>query len=452
MVAILVMPLAVVNEVSARWFLGPEVCDMWISFDVLCCTSSILHLVAISVDRYWAVTRVDYIHNRPASRIFVMIALSWGISTVISIPPLFGWKTPDSNPDLTGVCLISQDWGYTVYSTVGAFYLPLMFMIIIYLNVYRAARVRIRKKHFRRSAPSSERSRAETTSLTSTVVAGDGAGGGRERHRSRLTAVSACASPTTVESPTTPTLLLPPSPTSPLPPLLPPTNGSSSTASTTTFRLALSISSDGRVGSGGSGGSGDPPISPSCFTPNGSGIWPDPFSDAPTAAGDTGQNSTPPPTPGSPLIATPTTRLPAAAVATIAPTSGGSGKSAVRGSSFRSTERRAREKREQTRERKAARTLGIITGSFVICWLPFFIIALVRPFCGAVCHLPDALVSVIGWLGYFNSLLNPVIYTVFNPDFRLAFSKILFGKYRHRLSASQRNGTSTGGGLTSGHG
>jgi 7 transmembrane receptor (rhodopsin family) len=98
-------------------------------------------------------------------------------------------------------------------------------------------------------------------------------------------------------------------------------------------------------------------------------------------------------------------------------------------------ERRAKKKREQTRERKAARTLGIITGTFVVCWLPFFILALIRPFCGTACNYPDLLVSVIIWLGYFNSLLNPVIYTIFNPDFRSAFSKILFGKYRSRTSS-----------------
>ena len=108
LVAALVMPLAAVNEISSRWFFGAAACDVFISFDVICCTASILHLVAISVDRYWAVTRIDYIHNRPVRRILAMIALSWAISTVISIPPLFGWKTPDNDPDVTGVCLISQ--------------------------------------------------------------------------------------------------------------------------------------------------------------------------------------------------------------------------------------------------------------------------------------------------------------------------------------------------------
>ncbi|KAH1000258.1 hypothetical protein HUJ04_000178 [Dendroctonus ponderosae] len=51
LVACLVMPLGAVQEVSQEWALGPELCDMWTSSDVLCCTASILHLVAIALDR-----------------------------------------------------------------------------------------------------------------------------------------------------------------------------------------------------------------------------------------------------------------------------------------------------------------------------------------------------------------------------------------------------------------
>lgn len=45
------MPLSAVYEISKEWKLGPELCDMWTSSDVLCCTASILHLVAIALDR-----------------------------------------------------------------------------------------------------------------------------------------------------------------------------------------------------------------------------------------------------------------------------------------------------------------------------------------------------------------------------------------------------------------
>lgn len=52
LVACLVMPLSAVYEISREWKLGPELCDMWTSSDVLCCTASILHLVAIALDRW----------------------------------------------------------------------------------------------------------------------------------------------------------------------------------------------------------------------------------------------------------------------------------------------------------------------------------------------------------------------------------------------------------------
>lgn len=85
-----------------------------------------------------------------------------------------------------------------------------------------------------------------------------------------------------------------------------------------------------------------------------------------------------------------------------------------------------KESLEAKRERKAAKTLAIITGAFVVCWLPFFIMALLMPLCDA-CYISNYLQSFFLWLGYFNSTLNPVIYTIFSPEFRQAFKRILCG-------------------------
>ena len=38
------------------------------------------------------------------------------------------------------------------------------------------------------------------------------------------------------------------------------------------------------------------------------------------------------------------------------------------------------------------------------------------------------LIGFITWLGYVNSTLNPIIYTIFNMDFREAFKRIISGK------------------------
>lgn len=85
---------------------------------------------------------------------------------------------------------------------------------------------------------------------------------------------------------------------------------------------------------------------------------------------------------------------------------------------------------EAKRERKAAKTLAIITGAFVVCWLPFFLMALLLPLCGDTCEINDKVAALFLWLGYFNSTLNPVIYTIFSPEFRQAFKRILFGTHR----------------------
>ena len=434
LVAALVMPLAAVNEVSSGWFLGREACDAFISFDVLCCTSSILHLVAISLDRYWAVTRVDYIHNRSARRILVMVAASWAASALISLPPLFGGHTPQRDPDISGICLISQDWAYTVFSTLGAFYLPMIVMSVIYARVYRTAQHRIRKRTFRRA------------------VYGDAArpGGGNARLLRRGESYD-------IDTPTPQ-------------PLLSSTSffrhdGTQSTPDaqpevTPPVDIQFTSTADVTTGVEDVQNDGDPD---------------DVHAGVPAVGGNISATSTPP-SPGdiqnidrdpnvfesqsSPTAGiSPDNLRPAvpffarfldgswmAAAARYqrraAPRSAdgadynvlnGTGRSAVTlQTSLADARRRAREKQDQKRERKAARTLAIVTGTFLVCWLPFFILALVRPFCADSCYYPPLLVSIIGWLGYFNSLLNPIIYTVFNPDFRSAFRKILFGKYRNQ--------------------
>ena len=226
MVATLVMPLAALYDVKGLWVLGSAACDLFVYMDVLCCTSSILHLVAISLDRYWAVKCIDYVRNRPVKRIILLVAISWVVSAVISSPRLFGLKdeqeledvlrlqrqadaflstqgahlrsvpevsasTPEFDSSLavpywivnstqynsTGslprlktktlmICMISQDLGYTIFSTIGAFYLPLTIMLIIYLNIYRAAKNRIRKKNFTsKDTPSTSENNSALTKL-----------------------------------------------------------------------------------------------------------------------------------------------------------------------------------------------------------------------------------------------------------------------------------------------
>ncbi|XP_017535050.3 beta-3 adrenergic receptor isoform X2 [Manis javanica] len=88
------------------------------------------------------------------------------------------------------------------------------------------------------------------------------------------------------------------------------------------------------------------------------------------------------------------------------------------------------------REHRALRTLGLIVGTFTLCWLPFFVTNVVRAL-GGPSLVPGPAFLALNWLGYANSAFNPLIYCR-SPDFRSAFRRLLRrGRTEeHRAAAS----------------
>ncbi|CAG9807011.1 unnamed protein product [Chironomus riparius] len=264
-VAVLVMPTALMYEVLHEWRFGTFFCDVWVSFDVLSCTASILNLCAISVDRYWAITKpLEYGVKRTPRRMMLCVFLVWLGAACISLPPLLilgNEHQIDGRPE----CVVCQSFGYQIYATFGSFYIPLAVMLFVYYQIFRAAR---------------------------RIVMDE------KRAQTRLEGAL---------------------------------NGVPQQTTTTTTQ--------------------EKPIN---------------------AIGSPHQKKL---------------------------------------------------RFQLAKERKASTTLGIIMSAFTVCWLPFFILALVKPITGEEYH---TLSSVFLWLGYANSLLNPIIYATLNRDFRKPFQEILY--------------------------
>ncbi|XP_005886525.1 PREDICTED: alpha-2C adrenergic receptor, partial [Myotis brandtii] len=247
LVATLVMPFSLANELMAYWYFGQVWCGVYLALDVLFCTSSIVHLCAISLDRYWSVTQaVEYNLKRTPRRVKATIVAVWLISAVISFPPLVSlYRQPDgaAYPQ----CGLNDETWYILSSCIGSFFAPCLIMVLVYARIYRVAKLR-------------------TRTLS-------------EKH---------------------------------------------------------------------------------------------------TAAGPDG---------ASPTVA-------------------------------------------QAREKRFTFVLAVVMGVFVLCWFPFFFSYSLYGICREACQVPDPLFKFFFWIGYCNSSLNPVIYTVFNQDFRRSFKHILFRRRR----------------------
>jgi hypothetical protein len=101
------------------------------------------------------------------------------------------------------------------------------------------------------------------------------------------------------------------------------------------------------------------------------------------------------------------------------------------------------------REQKAAKTLGIVVGVFILCWVPFFVFNMMEAICHDSClSHKDIIFPLFTWLGYINSGMNPIIYTLSMKDFRRAFGKILFcfcpkNKFQHHNTYQSKKCSST---------
>jgi len=157
LLGLLVLPFSASLELGdGRWPLGGVLCNLYISVDVMLCTASILTLVAISVDRYLAISRpLCYRRRVTPRRVGLAIAAIWTLSSAASFVPIhLGWNTVDYRVQHTDWAVgaaeqqgryCNYEWNnsYVLLNAFGIFYLPLALMCGVYLLIFRVAREQV---------------------------------------------------------------------------------------------------------------------------------------------------------------------------------------------------------------------------------------------------------------------------------------------------------------------
>lgn len=369
LVATLVIPFSLANEVMGYWYFGKVWCEIYLALDVLFCTSSIVHLCAISLDRYWSITQaIEYNLKRTPRRIKAIIVTVWVISAVISFPPLIsiekkgaGGGQQPAEPS----CKINDQKWYVISSSIGSFFAPCLIMILVYVRIYQIAKRRTRVPPSRRGP--------DACSVPP---------GGADRRPNGL-GPERGAGPAGTEAETLPTQLNG-APGEPAP--AGPRDGDA---------LDLEESSSSEHAERPPG-----PRRPER---------------GPRAKGKTRASQV---KPGD--------SLPRRGPGTAGPGASGSGQGEERGGGAKASRWRGR----QNREKRFTFVLAVVIGVFVVCWFPFFF---TYTLIAVGCPVPNQLFNFFFWFGYCNSSLNPVIYTIFNHDFRRAFKKILCRGDRKRI-------------------
>ncbi|XP_051923281.1 alpha-2B adrenergic receptor [Hippocampus zosterae] len=417
LVATLIIPFSLANELLGYWYFKSLWCEIYLALDVLFCTSSIVHLCAISLDRYLSISRVTYGRQRTPKRIKAAIVVVWLISSIISFPPLLSLNKTEVG-DLTSErgpqCELNDEKWYILYSTIGSFFAPCLIMILVYVRIYQIAKQRTRCPP---GEPRKDGVGAAVPSQPKQQLQANGRDDGEKTSKARPPTLAITPSLSGgQEEPNqdpNPNNLQPPPPTPapspvtssgdtsqhaahavPSAPQLAPTKPKAGgnkfkrqTKTKSDNNNGDSSSTDSEASNGGRRGSASMAGSPAGVSIH--------------SAGSIKRYRN--------MIAT----------------SKGSRLVPGRKSKIDNNPGAARRKAMVNREKRFTFVLAVVIGVFVVCWFPFFFSYSLKAVCPITCAIPDPLFTFFFWIGYCNSCLNPVIYTIFNKDFRKAFKKIL---------------------------
>ncbi|XP_040294338.1 muscarinic acetylcholine receptor M2 [Bufo bufo] len=392
------MNLYTLYTVIGYWPLGPVVCDLYLALDYVVSNASVMNLLIISFDRYFCVTKpLTYPVRRTTKMAGMMIAAAWVLSFILWAPAILFWQFIVGGRTVKeGECYIQffSNAAVTFGTAIAAFYLPVIIMTILYWQISRASKSRIKKD---KKEPTTNQDPISPSNVQGKIV---------KPNNNNLSAIEDGLEHSKIQ------------------------NGKASRNSVTencvqTEGEEKEISNDSTsvsvVGSNAKedGSAKDGPQA------SGSQTIPKVVNSklacirivTKSQKGDCGSTS-------------------GTTIEIVAGTNGRNGEdkqNIVARKIVKMTKQPAKKKIPPSREKKVTRTILAILLAFIITWTPYNVMVLINTFCD-VC-VPNTVWTIGYWLCYINSTINPACYALCNTTFKKTFKHLLMCQYKNIGSA-----------------
>lgn len=155
LIAILVMPFYIYQQVNSLiWNIGETMCLVTSSFYVMLSTTSIYSLCCLTIDRYIIICR-PFIHQKmKLPSVGLLLSLCWILPIFISfVPVMNNWNQIGIEEYVTCAyaakehpsCLYTFNKPFAMITSILAFYVPAVCMLICYVQIYKAAKYHARQ-------------------------------------------------------------------------------------------------------------------------------------------------------------------------------------------------------------------------------------------------------------------------------------------------------------------
>ena len=118
-------------------------CLLMTSLLMLLCTGSIFSLVAVTLDRFWAIMYpFSYTTTMTTRKALAVIAACWTLATVIGLLPVMGWNR-GRPPEARCFFMEVMAQRYLVFIFVFTIVAPSIVMAIAYARIYRVVKQQV---------------------------------------------------------------------------------------------------------------------------------------------------------------------------------------------------------------------------------------------------------------------------------------------------------------------